>query len=65
MVDIFPYDGNITAKMFGGGSKRVCEGWAQEGCFCAGFGFFCCNSYVNCSIELCMYVDNTKFDLTP
>jgi len=33
--------------------------------FLLGLGIFCCNSYVNRSIELCMYVDNTKFDLTP
>ena len=33
--------------------------------FCLVWVFFCCNSYVNRSIELCMYVDNTKFDLTP
>ena len=49
---------------WGGGSEGVREGWAREGCFWAGFLGFCCNSYVNHSIELCMYVDDTKFDLT-
>ena len=41
------------------------EGQAWEGCFFfLGLSYFCCNSYVNRSIELFMYVDSTKFNLT-
>jgi hypothetical protein len=39
--------------------------WSSELCF----GCFCVvdllNSYVECSIKMCMYVDNNKFELTP
>ncbi len=50
----------------GGRSGRVLEQGAWEVRFFTGFfGLFCCNSYVNRSIKLCMYVDSTKFDLTP
>ena len=66
MVDLCYKDSNITATMLGGGSGRVCEGRAWEGRFLLlVLGCFCCNSYVNRSIKLCMYVDDTKFDLTP
>ena len=64
MVDILRYDSSITAVLLGG-SERVRGGWAQEGRFCAVFFVFFCNSYVNRSIELCMYVDDNKFDFTP
>ena len=65
MVDILPYDGNITAVMLGEGAGVCVRGGLRKVVFVPFFLVFCCNSYVNRSIELCMYVDNTKFDLTP
>ncbi len=47
---------------FGGGGGRVLELWALFGQFFAGDLL---NSYVDCSIKLCLYVDNTKYELTP
>jgi hypothetical protein len=65
-VDILCYDSSITAVLLGGESEGVRGGWAKGGRFlCRFMVFCCCNSYVNRSIELCMYVDDTKFDLTP
>ncbi len=48
----------------GGRSGRVLEQRAWEVRFLPVF-WFVLLSYVNRSIKLCMYVDSTKFDLTP
>jgi hypothetical protein len=63
MVDILCYDSSISAMIFGGGARGCMRGWLGKVVFVP--FFFFCNSYVNCSVELCMYVDDTKFELTP
>ena len=65
MVDLHYKDSNITAAMLGGGAGGCVRGRLGKVIFLLVLGCFCCNSYVNCSIELCMYIDSTKFDLTP
>ena len=65
MVDIPRYNSNITAVLLGGRVRGCVEGGLGEGFFLPVFVFCCCSSYVNRSIKLCMYVDGTKFDLTP
>ena len=65
MVDILRYNSNITAVSLGGEQEDVWgvgSGWLF---FLPVFVFCCCNSYVNRSIKLCMYVDDAKLDLTP
>jgi hypothetical protein len=50
----------------GGGEGLVSEGQASKGCFfLLYFWCFCCNSYVERSIDVCMYVGSNKIGLTP
>jgi hypothetical protein len=65
MVNILCYDSRMTAVSLGGGARGCVRGGLRKVICVPVFFVFCCSSYVNRSIELCMYVDDTKFDLTP
>ena len=62
VVGLCWWDSNITAVVLGCGAGGCLRGGLGKSVFCR---FFVCYSYVNCSIMLCMYVDNTEFNLTP
>jgi hypothetical protein len=65
MVNLCCEESTIIAVVLGGGAGGCLSGRLGKFVFYRFFGLFCCNSYVDRSIKLCMYVDNTKFDLTP
>ena len=65
MVNILCDDSSITAVLLGGERVGAWGVGSGRSFFVPVFVFSCCNSYVNRSIELCMYVDDTKFDLAP
>ena len=65
MVDILCYDSSITAVLLGGEQEGAWGVGSGRSFFVPVFRFWWCNSYANRSIELCMYVDDTKFNLTP
>ena len=65
MVDLCYKDSNITVALLGGGAGGCVRGRLRTVIFLLVLGCFCCNSYVGRSIELCMYVDSAKFNLTP
>jgi hypothetical protein len=65
VVDLLCKEINVNAVVLGGGAGGCLSGGLGKVVFFACFCFCCCNSYVNRSIMLGMYVDYTKFDLTP
>ena len=65
MVDLYWLESTIIAVVLGGDAGGCLSSGLGMFVFYRVFGLFCCNSYVNRSIKLRMYVNSTKFDLTP